>query len=129
LEEPPRGGLSACSLELHGGPAFLSTQKFYQKLSIILTIFAAGEQNKMGNVYVLSDFMARSKHEKAGRLARDLTNRQREVATLVRERHSNKVIAKKLGLSEGTVKTHLHTIYSRLGVENRAGLVEAFDRP
>ena len=107
----------------------MSTQKFYQKLSIILTIFAAGEQNKMGNVYVLSDFMARSKHEKAGRLARDLTNRQREVATLVRERHSNKVIAKKLGLSEGTVKTHLHTIYSRLGVENRAGLVEAFDRP
>jgi DNA-binding NarL/FixJ family response regulator len=84
----------------------------------------------MGNVYVLSDFMARSKHEKAAnKFARDLTNRQREVAALVRERHSNKVIAKKLGLREGTVKTHLHAIYSRLGVENRAGLVEAFDTP
>jgi DNA-binding NarL/FixJ family response regulator len=67
----------------------------------------------MGNVYVLYDFMARSKHAKAVKLARDLTNRQREVAALVREGHSNRVIAQKLGLSEGTVKTPC-TQYTRL---------------
>jgi DNA-binding NarL/FixJ family response regulator len=77
----------------------------------------------MGKV-ILYDFMARSKH--AAKVARDLTNRQREVAALVRDGHSNKVIAEKLGLSEGTVKTHLHTIYLNLGVENRASLRGSF---
>jgi hypothetical protein len=58
----------------------------------------------MGNVYLLSDFMARSKHKKADRLARDLTNRQREIAALVRERHSNKVIAKNSDLAKAQSK-------------------------
>ena len=30
-----------------------------------------------------------------------------------------------LRVGEGTVKTHLHPIYLRLGVENRASLVDA----
>jgi DNA-binding NarL/FixJ family response regulator len=80
----------------------------------------------MGNVYVLYDFMARPKHRKAGKLARDLTYRQREIAALVSDGHSNRIIAQRLGLSEGTVKTHLHAIYLSLGVKNRGGLVKAF---
>jgi DNA-binding NarL/FixJ family response regulator len=57
--------------------------------------------------------------------ARDLTNRERQIVTLVCAGYPNKVIARKLGVREGTVKTHLHAIFLRLGVENRAGLIDA----
>jgi DNA-binding NarL/FixJ family response regulator len=36
---------------------------------------------------------------------------------------SNKEIATQLGVSEGTIKNHLHAIYERLGVEGRIPLV------
>jgi DNA-binding CsgD family transcriptional regulator len=54
----------------------------------------------------------------------ELTERQREIALLlVRTGDSYKQIAVKLGLSEGTVRTHVEAIYSRLGVHSRAELV------
>ena len=34
----------------------------------------------------------------------------------------NKEIAMKLSIGEGTVKTHLHTIYEKLGVHGRVEL-------
>jgi DNA-binding NarL/FixJ family response regulator len=46
-----------------------------------------------------------------------------EVAGLVSQGLANKVVAGQLGVTEGTVKTHLHTIYQRLRVSNRAGLI------
>ena len=36
---------------------------------------------------------------------------------------SNKDVGRRLNLSEGTVKVHLHNIYSKLGVKNRTALV------
>jgi DNA-binding NarL/FixJ family response regulator len=79
----------------------------------------------MAKIYILYGAMPQSKRETVTQHARDLTDRQREIATLVRAGHPSKIIARKLRISEGTVKTHLHAIYSHLGVENRAGLVEA----
>jgi two-component system, NarL family, nitrate/nitrite response regulator NarL len=35
---------------------------------------------------------------------------------------SNKEIARRLKISEGTVKAHLHVMYERFGVRNRAAL-------
>jgi DNA-binding NarL/FixJ family response regulator len=55
-----------------------------------------------------------------------LTNRQQEVATLVCDGLSNKMIARKLGVSEGTVKVHLHAIYRKLGVLSRTDLMVRF---
>jgi two-component system nitrate/nitrite response regulator NarL len=52
-----------------------------------------------------------------------LTSREREVVSAVAEGLSNKEIGRRLNLSEGTVKVHLHNIYSRLGVKNRTALV------
>jgi DNA-binding NarL/FixJ family response regulator len=51
-----------------------------------------------------------------------LTERQCRVATLACNGLSNKQIAAKLGVSEGTVKTHLHAIYVKLGVRSRTEL-------
>jgi two-component system nitrate/nitrite response regulator NarL len=37
---------------------------------------------------------------------------------------TNKQIAKRLRLAEGTVKVHLHRIYRKLGITNRTVLAE-----
>jgi two-component system nitrate/nitrite response regulator NarL len=48
-----------------------------------------------------------------------LTARQNEVLQLLALGHSNKEIAKALGLLEGTVKVHVRDILRKLGVSNR----------
>jgi len=54
-----------------------------------------------------------------------LTDRQQEVANLVCDGFSNKMIAEKLGVGEGTVKCHLHAIYGKVGVVSRSQLMIA----
>ena len=56
-------------------------------------------------------------------LAENLTPRELEIARAVAGGLRNKEIADKLSISEGTVKVHLHTIYSKLGVDGRMALV------
>ncbi len=51
-----------------------------------------------------------------------LTAREFEIVTLVTEGISNKAIGLRLGVSEGTVKTHLHNIFEKLAVPNRTAL-------
>ncbi|MCC7104791.1 MAG: response regulator transcription factor [Chloroflexi bacterium] len=54
----------------------------------------------------------------AGSVA-SLTRREREVLTLVAQGASNKEVADRLYLTEGTVKNHLHKILDRLHLHNR----------
>ncbi|TVQ90158.1 MAG: LuxR family transcriptional regulator [Deltaproteobacteria bacterium] len=58
-----------------------------------------------------------------------LTDRQREVADLVRIGQLNHEIAQTLGISVGTVKVHLRTIFRTLGVRSRAELGAHLDAP
>lgn len=51
-----------------------------------------------------------------------LTKREREIALHVAEGLSNKDIARRINISDGTVKIHLHNIYQKLGVNNRTSL-------
>ncbi|MGO9894439.1 MAG: response regulator transcription factor [Bryobacteraceae bacterium] len=53
---------------------------------------------------------------------RNLSPRQKQVVTLVREAKANKEIAASLHLTEGTVKQYLWLIFRKLGVENRTAL-------
>ena len=48
-----------------------------------------------------------------------LTAKQTEVLTLVSEGLSNRLIARRLDISEKTVKSHLTTVYALLGVSDR----------
>lgn len=48
-----------------------------------------------------------------------LTDREAEVLEMVRSGHPNKLIARRLGISERTVKAHLTNIFQRLGVADR----------
>jgi DNA-binding NarL/FixJ family response regulator len=49
----------------------------------------------------------------------NLTTREREVLCMVVEGSPNKTIAHRLNITERTVKTHLTTIYQKLGVTDR----------
>jgi DNA-binding NarL/FixJ family response regulator len=49
----------------------------------------------------------------------ELSHREREVLTLVTEGMANKQIARRLGISERTVKAHLTNIFQRIGVTDR----------
>jgi DNA-binding NarL/FixJ family response regulator len=48
-----------------------------------------------------------------------LTDREKQVLELVRQGHPNKVIARRLKISEGTVKTHVTHILQRIGAADR----------
>jgi DNA-binding NarL/FixJ family response regulator len=48
-----------------------------------------------------------------------LTTREAEVLELVRTGLANKQIARRLGISERTVKAHLTSVFQRIGVADR----------
>ena len=58
----------------------------------------------------------------AGRLAM-LSQRQREVFALLAKGLSNKMIARQLNVTEGTIKSHVATIFDVLQVHNRVSAV------
>ena len=51
-----------------------------------------------------------------------LSKREREVARIAADGFANKTIARKLNITEGTVKLHLHRVYQKLGIKNRHAL-------
>ncbi len=63
---------------------------------------------------------------RCGKLVGKLTPREREVLALLVEGQSNKMIAKVLKISDGTVKLHVNTILRKFGVHSRveAAMIE-----
>lgn len=52
-----------------------------------------------------------------------LTPRQLELLRYVAQGYTNRQVARRMGLSEGTVRTHLNHVYERLGVTSRTAAV------
>jgi two-component system nitrate/nitrite response regulator NarL len=57
-------------------------------------------------------------------LAEALTRRELDVARLVAQGFSNKVVAAKLSITEGTVKLHVHHVYEKLRIDGRLALAQ-----
>lgn len=57
-----------------------------------------------------------------------LTQRQSEVLRLAAEGHANKEIAYRLGMGEGTVKSHLASVMRTLSVRNRVQMLREAER-
>jgi DNA-binding NarL/FixJ family response regulator len=57
-----------------------------------------------------------------GRARTVLTPREIEIVRMVAQGIGNREVGERLFISEGTVKTHLHTIYEKLGVKGRVQL-------
>ena len=74
--------------------------------------------------HVLESYLAAERHRHP---TRRLTQRQRDLMQLVAAGHTNTQIARRLGVSEGTVRTHLEHVYARLEVSSRtAAVLRAF---
>lgn len=58
-----------------------------------------------------------------------LTGREQQVIRLLLAGHTNKVIARELGISPSTVKVHVHAAFRRLGVHSRLAALAALRVP
>ncbi|SMC67344.1 response regulator transcription factor [Novosphingobium sp. B1] len=84
------------------------------------------EKVHQGHRAIAPSFLQRAldlslKPEAMGPLAK-LNPRERKIAALVARGLRNRDIGAELGIGEGTVKVYLHTIYQKLGIENRTEL-------
>ncbi|MGF6774598.1 DNA-binding NarL/FixJ family response regulator [Paraburkholderia sp. GAS199] len=61
------------------------------------------------------------------RLSSGLSPRQEQIMRCVHMGSTNKMIARTLGISEGTVKIHLTSIFQQLGAANRAAAVALYN--
>ncbi len=59
--------------------------------------------------------------------ANGLTQREREVALLVADGLRSREVAERLGIASQTVKSHLKTIFDKLGVRNRVELARRLE--
>ncbi len=60
----------------------------------------------------------------AARAALDLlTARERQILVLISQGHSNRSVARELGISEKTVKNHLSALFTKAGVSDRTQAV------
>lgn len=50
----------------------------------------------------------------------ELTDRENEVLELIADGLTNKAISSQLYINESTVENHIHNIYRKLGISNRA---------
>lgn len=71
------------------------------------------------------DFVQKQHTDSFEFMAAKLSERQREALRLAINGKANKVIAKELAISEGTVKSHLSLAYKTLGVKNRTEAILA----
>lgn len=60
-------------------------------------------------------------------ILKEMTAREKEIATLLAQGLSNKQIAEKLYISEGTVKNYISVIYDKTGIHDRAKLIVAIN--
>ena len=63
-----------------------------------------------------------------GRESNPLTQREQEVLSLLTTGMQNKVIAFRMGISENTIRIHIHHILRKLGVRNRTEAANAGSR-
>lgn len=69
-----------------------------------------------------------SMEDNAGDIAAELTGREKEICALMAEGLTNRQIADKLYISEGTVKNYISNIYDKTGIHDRVKLVVELKR-
>lgn len=90
-------------------------------LRCLRTVAAGGQWLERGLVGRALDRLLKDESD-ARKLAEVLTAREVEIVRQVAAGRRNKEIARALGITEGTVKIHVHRIYEKLGLDNRVAL-------
>jgi DNA-binding NarL/FixJ family response regulator len=105
---------------------FLKSMPTHLLLQAIRTVHAGGEFLEKNVLLEAFSTLLQNAPLAKGR-GDGLTQRERAIMDLVVTGMSNSVIAGKLRIKEGTVKTHVHRIYEKLGLHSRFQLM-AFAR-
>ncbi|MEU4160591.1 helix-turn-helix transcriptional regulator [Actinoplanes sp. NPDC026670] len=71
----------------------------------------------------IMDFFTGAHQDYATTVFPDLTNREREILELVAAGHRNHEIARRLVLSEKTIRNHVASVLTKLQVSDRAAAV------
>jgi DNA-binding NarL/FixJ family response regulator len=113
--------LQACRLGVSG--VVLKEMADHLLIPCIRKVYAGGRWIERSSISRAVDTLLR---REAGehKLAKILTPREREMVGCVVGGLHNREIADKLGISEGTVKIHLHHIYKKLQVSSRLALLQ-----
>jgi len=98
LKTMPPHLLLQCLRTVHSGQEFLEKNVFLETFAALLERASA-------------------------QLPSTLTVREQTIMDLIASGMSNRTIAEKLDVSEGTVKTHVHRIYEKLGLHSRYELM------
>jgi two-component system, NarL family, nitrate/nitrite response regulator NarL len=120
--------------ELHRQAVSLGAMGLVLKEKSIDILLQAIEKVHIGEVWLessmVADVLSTMAHKRGGKQLNSeeakiatLTAREREVISLVGEGLRNKQIAQRLFISETTVRHHLTSIFSKLGVAERIELV------
>jgi RNA polymerase sigma factor (sigma-70 family) len=114
-----------------GASGFLLKRTPAAELVAAIRVVAAGDALLAPSVTrrLIDQFAQRPAQEKRDASAlQDLTDREREVLELIAHGLSNAEIAERLVLSDGTVKTHVKHIFSKLDLHDRVqAVIFAYD--
>lgn len=70
-------------------------------------------------VTLLDEALMRARQASENKAPSILTPREKQIFTLLQKGVSNAEIAQQIGVTTGTVKTYLKSVYAKLGVQNR----------
>ena len=107
-------------LEAGGAHAFISDEVHPEVLVQTLRQVADGERLLPSSSS--DQVVHREQNPIAEKPVAALTDRERQIMRLVSEGLSNKEIGRRLSLSDGTIKVHLHHIFQKLEIYNRTAL-------
>lgn len=94
--------------------------KFHKNLNYLLGTLLL---SLLAVLFFLLNKLKRKRKQKIINVVSTLTNQERKIAKLICNGMSNKEIASNLFISPSTVKTHISSLYSKLGVSNRKQLI------
>lgn len=83
----------------------------------------AGDESWNGTAIAGALRVLLQRHEGFANVASTLTPREIEITRMVAQGLRNKDVASRLGITEGTVKFHLHSIYEKLDIDGRFALI------
>lgn len=105
------------TLAAAGASAVVAQDVDLDTLMQVLRQVAGGQQLRSSDRRALEE-----QHATVEKVAPTLTDRERQIMRLVSEGLSNKEIGRRLNLTDGTIKVHLHHIFEKLDVTNRTAL-------
>lgn len=105
--------------------------KVMRRLSVLMSRATEGNAAEVGKTGIQAE--SSSKETERGvvgsgldfSLPEDITEREKEICTLLAQGLTNKQIAESLYISEGTVKNYISSIYDKTGIHDRAKLIVA----